>query len=226
MSKGRTPARRTHKQSDLPFVIKKSTIAGRGAFATRRIRTGQRIVEYIGERITHVEADRRYDDEAMPEHHTFLFAIDGTHVIDGSVNGNDARFINHSCDPNCEAVDEDGHIFVEAIKNIQPGSELTYDYQFERGEDDDELDESRYPCRCGTARCRGTILAPRAPAKRQRAAGKGKKKKGKRDGATKGRKADKQQRAADKKKGRKQDKPKDKRKTASGTRRRAAAGGR
>jgi hypothetical protein len=142
-------------------VIKKSAIAGRGAFATRRIRKGQRIIEYLGERITHVEADRRYDDEAMSEHHTFLFAIDGTHVIDGAVNGNDARFINHSCDPNCEAVDEDGHIFVEAITNIQPGTELTYDYQFERGEDEDELDESRYPCRCGTARCRGTILAPR-----------------------------------------------------------------
>jgi uncharacterized protein len=181
VSKGRTPARRTHATQDLPFVIKKSAIAGRGAFATRRIRKGQRIIEYIGERITHVEADRRYDDEAMSEHHTFLFAIDDTHVIDGAVNGNDARFINHSCDPNCEAVDEDGHIFVEAITNIQPGTELTYDYQFERGEDDDELDESRYPCRCGTARCRGTILAPR---KGTTSAGKGGKKhrKRKKDG--------------------------------------------
>src|SRR5690606_19557606 len=132
VTKARTPKRHTHKTPDHPFVIRKSKIAGKGAFATRRIRKGQRIIEYIGERITHKEADRRYDDEAMANHHTFLFSIDDTHVIDAAVRGNDARFLNHACDPNCEAIDEDGHIFIEAIKNISVGQELTYDYQFER----------------------------------------------------------------------------------------------
>lgn len=160
MSKARTPKRHTHKKDDHPFAVKKSKIAGKGAFATRRIRKGQRIIEYVGERITHKEADRRYDDEAMRDHHTFLFSIDETHVIDAAVRGNDARFINHACDPNCEAVDEDGHIFIEAIKNINIGQELTYDYQFEREDADDPEVEARYPCLCGSPICRGTILAP------------------------------------------------------------------
>ena len=186
MSKARTPARHVHKAADHPFVVKKSKIAGKGAFATRRIRKGTRIIEYVGERITHTEADRRYDDAAMQQHHTFLFSIDGTHVIDAAVGGNEARFINHACDPNCEAIDEDGHIFIEAIKNIQPGSELTYDYQFERG-DDGELDEAHYPCYCGAPTCRGTILAPSKPKAKQQAKGKKKdKQKGKKKDKKKG----------------------------------------
>lgn len=169
MTKARTPKRRTHTAPSHPFVVRKSRIAGKGAFATKRIRKGQRIIEYVGERITHRDADRRYDDEAMRQHHTFLFSVDETHVIDASVNGNDARFINHACDPNCEAVDEDGHIFIEAIKNIQPGTELTYDYQFERDDADDPEVEARYPCRCGSSQCRGTILA-KPKQKKQKAA--------------------------------------------------------
>jgi hypothetical protein len=169
VSTARTPARHVHraKDPDQPFVVRKSRIAGRGAFATRRIRKGTRIIEYLGERITHKEADRRYDDAAMAQHHTFLFAVDGTHVIDAAVRGNDARFINHSCDPNCEAIDEDGHIFIEAIRNIQPGDELTYDYQFER-DADGEMDEAHYPCFCGTAKCRGTILAETKEEKKEK----------------------------------------------------------
>lgn len=131
----------------------------------RRIRKGQRIIEYVGERITQEEADRRYDDDKMDRHHTFLFAVDDDVVIDAAVNGNDARFINHSCDPNCQAVDEDGRIFIEAIRNIQPGAELAYDYRYERDPDDGPEREGLYPCRCGTTRCRGTLLAP---AKRRR----------------------------------------------------------
>ncbi len=178
MTKARTPRRHTHKAVEHPFAVRKSKIAGRGAFATRRIRKGQRIIEYVGERITHKEADRRYDDEAMRQHHTFLFSIDDTHVIDAAVNGNDARFINHACDPNCEAVDEDGHIFIEAIRNIQPGTELTYDYQFERDDADDPEVEARYPCLCGSPKCRGTILAP--PRKKRKRGKPGARKSGKR----------------------------------------------
>lgn len=142
------------------FEIRRSSIQGRGAFALRRIRKGTRLIEYTGEHISHDEADRRYDEETMKRHHTFLFTLNGKTVIDAAVNGNDARFINHSCDPNCEAVIDSGHIYIEAKRTIQPGEELVYDYQYERAADADESDEQRYPCHCGAPNCRGTILAP------------------------------------------------------------------
>jgi uncharacterized protein len=142
------------------FELRHSPIQGRGAFALHRIRSGQRIVEYVGERITQAEADRRYDDEKMGRHHTFLFAVEDDVIIDAAKTGNEARFINHSCEPNCQAVDEDGRIFIEAIRNIQPGVELVYDYRFERDPEDGEERETLYPCNCGTAKCRGTLLAP------------------------------------------------------------------
>lgn len=148
------------------FKIRRSRIQGRGAFALRRIRAGTRIIEYTGERISHAEGDRRYDDDTMGRHHTFLFTLDSRRVVDAAVNGNDARFINHSCAPNCEAVIEGGRIYIEAIRTIQPGEELVYDYQYERAADATEEDERRYPCRCGAPNCRGTILAP--PKKKRR----------------------------------------------------------
>src|SRR6185503_5517895 len=104
---------------DQPFVVRRSRIAGRGAFATRDIETGERVVEYLGERITHAEADRRYDDHAGDAHHTFLFSVNRSVVIDAYVDGNDARFINHSCDPNCESEIERGRVFIDAIKPIR-----------------------------------------------------------------------------------------------------------
>lgn len=142
------------------FEIRRSRIQGRGAFARRKIRKGTRVIEYLGERVSHEEADRRYDDEHMARHHTFLFTLDKKTCLDAAVNGNDARFINHSCDPNCEAVIDDGHIWIEALRAIEPDEELVYDYQYER-EDDTGDDEKLYPCHCGAASCRGTILAPR-----------------------------------------------------------------
>ncbi|HEX6535337.1 MAG TPA: SET domain-containing protein-lysine N-methyltransferase [Gemmatimonadaceae bacterium] len=142
------------------FEIRASSIQGRGAFALRRIRKGTRLIEYTGEHISHDVADERYDDDAMGRHHTFLFTLDDDTVVDAAVGGNESRFINHSCDPNCQAVIEDERIFIESIRTIQPGEELVYDYQYERAEDADESDEARYPCHCGAPNCRGTILAP------------------------------------------------------------------
>jgi len=151
-----------------PYEIRKSKIQGRGAFSTRRLRAGQRIIEYIGDRITNAEADRRYDEERMSRHHTFLFTLDGDTVIDGKARSNEARFINHSCDPNCEAVIEDEQIWIYALKNIQPGVELAYDYQYERtGENDDEL-EKFYVCRCGSPKCRGSIMKPAQKRKKRK----------------------------------------------------------
>ncbi len=142
------------------LILRNSRIQGRGVFAGRRIRKGQRIIEYIGEIITVEEEQRRYDDDAMSRHHTFLFKIDEKITIDATRRGNMARYINHSCGPNCEAVMEDGRIFIEAIRNIQPGTELTYDYSYEHeGELTAELKEF-YFCRCGSDNCRGTILNP------------------------------------------------------------------
>jgi SET domain-containing protein len=154
-----------------PFTIWRSLIAGRGGFATRRIREGARIAEYVGERITTAEADRRYDDEAMARadgHHTFLFVVDKRTVIDAVIGGNDSRFINHSCAPNCEAVIEDRRVFIEAIRTIQPGEELFYDYAYDREPGQGAAAEKLYPCRCGALNCRGTILAPRPKRRRPR----------------------------------------------------------
>ena len=153
MRNGRRPA-------EQPFQIRRSSIQGRGAFATRRIRKGERIIEYVGERITWKAADRRYDDSAMGRHHTFLFAVTRRTVIDAAVRGNDARLINHSCEPNCEAIIEGGRIYIDALREIRPGDELTYDYAYERDADTTEEEERQYACHCGARRCRGTILAP------------------------------------------------------------------
>ena len=91
------------KSSNGLYEIRQSEIQGRGVFAKRRIRAGQRIIEYTGERITNAEADRRYDDDKMRRHHTYLFTLDKKVCVDGNSGGNDSRLINHSCDPNCEA---------------------------------------------------------------------------------------------------------------------------
>ena len=94
-----------------------------------------------------------------PPHHTFLFAIDDDVVIDAAVGGNAARWINHSCDPNCDAVIEDGRIWIETIRDVEPGEELAYDYAYVLPERHTPAAKRRFPCHCGAAGCRGTILA-------------------------------------------------------------------
>jgi len=139
--------------------VRQSPIHGRGVFALKRIRKGQRIVEYLGERISPDEAESRYDDDAADHPHVLLFTVDEHTVIDGGVNGNCAIYINHSCEPNCEAVNDEGRIFVEALHTIRPGDELSFDYQLERpGKFKLEWKE-RYHCRCGAPTCRGTMLS-------------------------------------------------------------------
>ena len=112
----------------------------------------------LGERIPQRVANTRYVDDDMKRHHTFLFSVDARTCIDAAVGGNDARFINHSCDPNCEAVITGKKIFIHALHTIEPGEELAYDYQYERtGKNDAEL-EKFYVCKCGAPSCRGTIM--------------------------------------------------------------------
>lgn len=158
-----------------PFRLRRSRIHGTGVFATRAIRKGKRIIEYLGERITQEEADRRAALKEVDDGHTFLFTIDAKCVIDAGVDGNAARFINHSCEPNCEAVLDDRRIFIEAVRTIAPGEELVYDYNIGRDPDDPPNVEQIFGCRCGSASCRGTMVTPlekkRSPSpKRKKAA--------------------------------------------------------
>ena len=157
----------------MSFEIRDSPIHGRGAFATSAIPAGTRLVEYTGERITPAEAEARHPDDApgAGTHHTFLFAIDDDLVVDAGVGGNEARWINHGCDPNCDAVIEDRRIWIETIRDVQPGEELVYDYAYVLEERHTPAAKRRFPCTCGAATCRGTILARKPRKPRVRAAG-------------------------------------------------------
>jgi SET domain-containing protein len=141
------------------FEVRESPIQGLGGFAFRKIPAGTRLIEYAGERLTPKQADERYPDDEGERHHTFLFAIDDDIVIDAAVNGNDARFINHSCDPNCDAVIEDERIWIETIRDVEVGEELAYDYAYILDERHSPAAKRKFPCHCGALNCRGTILA-------------------------------------------------------------------
>ena len=140
--------------------VRRSDVHGLGVFAAKRIPKGTRIIEYVGERVSHDEADRRYEEKDANDSHTFLFIVDSKIVIDAGVDGNDARFFNHSCDPNCESTVEKRRVYIEAIRDIEPGAELTYDYQIHREDDDPDNIDEVFACRCGFAQCRGTMLWP------------------------------------------------------------------
>jgi uncharacterized protein len=140
--------------------VRDSPLHGLGVFALERIAAGARIIEYLGERVSHAEADRRYQHKDRHDNHTFLFIVDARIVIDAGVGGNEARFVNHACQPNCESVIERRRVFIDAIRAIEPGEELTYDYQIQREADDPPDIDSIFACRCGFGGCRGTLLWP------------------------------------------------------------------
>ena len=161
------------KANKLPrYRVRRSRVHGLGAFATRQIRKGTRIVEYLGDRVSHQEADRRYESKSSDDNHTFLFIVDRGIVIDGGVNGNEARFINHGCDPNCESVTLDRRVFIEALRTIKSGEELKYDYSIGRDKDDPPNVDEVFACHCGAKECRGTMLWPaKRPKPRAKVAG-------------------------------------------------------
>jgi uncharacterized protein len=142
------------------YKVRNSRIHGRGVFAARRIRKGTRIMEYLGDRISHAAADARYEDHDPNDNHTFLFIVDKNTVIDAGVGGNEARFINHSCDGNCESVIQKSRVYIEAVRTIQPGEELGYDSEIGREPDDPPNVDEIFACRCGSPKCRGTMLWP------------------------------------------------------------------
>lgn len=148
-----------NKRGRRPLVeVRHSPVHGFGVFALRRIRKGTTIMEYLGDRVSHEEADARYENKDVNDNHTFLFTVDSKTVIDGGVGGNDARYINHGCEPNCESASLKKRIYVEAVRTIQPGEELAYDYQIQRDPDDPPNVDKIFACRCGAAKCRGSML--------------------------------------------------------------------
>jgi hypothetical protein len=140
--------------------VRNSPVHGRGVFAVAPIKKGQRIIEYLGDRVSHAAADQRYEDHDESDNHTFLFIVDKHTVIDAGVGGNDARFINHQCEGNCESVIENRRVFIDATRDIAPGEELGYDYEIGREKDDPPNVDEIYACRCGSPKCRGTMLWP------------------------------------------------------------------
>jgi uncharacterized protein len=160
------------------IVVRHSRVHGYGCFARRDIPKGTRMIEYLGERISHKEADARYEGSDVNDNHTFLFIADRKTVIDATRGGNESRFINHHCDGNCESDTKKGRVFVDAIKDISKGDELGYDYQIGRDRNDPPNVDEIYACRCGSPKCRGSMLWPpmkefrKLQAKKKRAAAK------------------------------------------------------
>jgi len=174
---------------------RRSSVHGNGVFAVQDIAEGETLIEYKGEVISWKEALRRHPHDPAQPNHTFYFHIDDDRVIDGNVKGNAARWINHSCDPSCEADEQDGRIFIKALRNIAAGEELSYDYGLIIDEPYTEKLLSEFPCWCGSSDCRGTLLAPKEDEDE------GKKKKKKKGGKKKSKnkkKADKKSAKAEK----------------------------
>ena len=144
------------------YAVRGSDIHGRGVFATEKIRKGTVIVEYKGQRASWDDAMERPDSDPDDSAHTFLFQLDDGRVIDARVRGNAARWINHSCDPNCRTFeDEDGRVFIEAKRKIRPGEELSYDYKLQIEGRLTKRERAQYACRCGKDKCRGSLLEKR-----------------------------------------------------------------
>jgi SET domain-containing protein len=133
--------------TETPYSVTTSLIQGMGLFALRLFVPGERILEYVGEKISKAESLRRCIDE-----NNFIFELDGQFDLDGNVEWNPARFANHSCSPNCVVELIDGHLWVIAEREIQAGEELTYNYGY------DLVDYREHPCQCGSPACVGYIL--------------------------------------------------------------------
>ncbi|MGS1011989.1 SET domain-containing protein [Rhodanobacter sp. UC4450_H17] len=150
------------------FIARRSPIHGNGVFATAPIARGEEIIEYKGKLLTPDEADTLYGDGGETGH-TFLFTLNEKYVIDANQRGNTARWINHSCAPNCRAVVEESasgdprrdKVKIEAIRHIKPGDELTYDYGIVLDVPHTARLKKLWQCLCGAPKCTGTLLKPK-----------------------------------------------------------------
>lgn len=159
---------RLKKTSAEKVEVRRSGIHEQGVYATAAIRKGERIIEYTGEHLPWKEAMDLPPHRPDDPYHTFFFSLENGDVIDAGRGGNEARWINHSCDPNCETNEEDDRIFVYALRAIEPGEELFYDYKIVPAERRTKALEKNFACLCGTAKCRGTMLEPKPEKKRKR----------------------------------------------------------
>jgi hypothetical protein len=161
----KTPASHRPRAAKAPagrrIQVRRSGVHGKGVFALAAIPAGTTIIEYKGELITWAQALARHPHDPDQPNHTFYFHIDDKHVIDGNVNGNAARWINHSCEPNCEADEINGRVFVKALHDVMPGEELFYDYGLVIDARYTAKLKKEFECRCGAPGCRGTMLAPK-----------------------------------------------------------------
>lgn len=147
------------------YVARRSPIHGNGVFATTPIAKGEEIIEYKGTLMSHADADTMYGDGGETGH-TFLFTLNDDYIIDANRGGNTARWINHSCAPNCRAVVEENphgdrrrdRVLIEAIRAIKPGDELTYDYGITLDVPHTARLKKLWQCRCGSPKCTGTLL--------------------------------------------------------------------
>ena len=141
--------------------VRRSGVHGKGVYALQAIRKGEVIIEYKGEMITWKQALKRHPHDPKDPDHTFYFHIDDKHVIDAKFGGNAARWINHACKPNCESDIIGERVFIKALRKIEPGEELFYDYGLVIDEPYTRKVKKQFECRCGAKRCRGTMLAPK-----------------------------------------------------------------
>ena len=143
------------------WKVKKSKVHGSGIFATKNIEKHTKIIEYIGEKVTRSEGDRRSEKRikkflnSKKTGSVYIFELNSRYDIDGSPLYNKARYINHSCDPNCEVDIVKGHIWISSIKQIYKGDELNYDYGYEF----DKEDYKDHICKCGSKKCIGYIIS-------------------------------------------------------------------
>ena len=155
MSQKAAPASRRRIQT------RRSGVHGKGVFAVQDLAEGETLIEYVGEVISWAEAQARHPHDPQQPNHTFYFHIDEHRVIDALFGGNSSRWINHACNPNCEASEEGGRIFIKALRNIPAGEELNDDYGLIIEARYTAKLKAEYPCWCGAPNCRGTLLAPK-----------------------------------------------------------------
>jgi SET domain-containing protein len=150
------------------IAARRSPIHGNGVFAVAPIAAGEELIQYKGALMTHAEADTKYGDGGETGH-TFLFTLNETYLIDANRNGNIARWINHSCAPNCRALVEESasgdprkdKVVIESIRAIKPGEELTYDYGIVLDAPHTARLKKLWACLCGAPNCTGTLLKPK-----------------------------------------------------------------
>ena len=156
-----SPSRSTPSASGKRIQVRRAGVHGKGVFALQDIAEGETLIEYVGEVISWDEAQERHPHDPNDPNHTFYFHVNEDRVIDALFGGNSSRWINHSCNPNCEADEDNDRIFIKAIRNIVAGEELNYDYGLIIDEPYTKKLKAEYPCWCGAKNCRGTLLSPK-----------------------------------------------------------------